>query len=85
MHTLTSELDGGESSASRPGRFTPRERVPGNHWIRGWVGLLGCLCRGNIYEFNTPSDASYWTHLVPLLHSLSNNVLPSTFLKNLIS
>jgi len=29
----TGELDGGEWSASRPGRFTP-----GNHWIRDWVG-----------------------------------------------
>jgi hypothetical protein len=37
-HSLTSALDGGEWSASRPGRFTPRERAPGTHWIRGWVG-----------------------------------------------
>jgi hypothetical protein len=32
-HSLTSALDGGEWSASRPGRFTPRERAPGTHWI----------------------------------------------------
>jgi len=25
-------------SASRPGRFTPRERAPGTHWIEGCVG-----------------------------------------------
>jgi hypothetical protein len=25
-------------SASRPGRFTPKERTPGTHWIGGWVG-----------------------------------------------
>jgi hypothetical protein len=30
---LTSALAGGEWSASRPGRFTPGERVPGIHWI----------------------------------------------------
>jgi hypothetical protein len=30
-------LDGGEWSASRPGRFTPRKRAPGTHWIGGWV------------------------------------------------
>jgi hypothetical protein len=24
--------------SSRPGRFTPKERAPGNHWIGGWVG-----------------------------------------------
>jgi hypothetical protein len=34
---LTSALDGGELSASRLGRFTPGERVPGTHWIGGWV------------------------------------------------
>jgi hypothetical protein len=34
---LTSALDGSEWSASRPGRFTPRERVPGTYWIGGWV------------------------------------------------
>jgi hypothetical protein len=32
------ELDGGEWSASRPGRFTPGLRVPGTHWIGGWEG-----------------------------------------------
>jgi hypothetical protein len=31
-------LDGGEWSASRPGRFTPRERSPSTHWIGGWMG-----------------------------------------------
>jgi hypothetical protein len=34
---LTSALAGGEWSASRPGRFTPRERASGTHWIEGWV------------------------------------------------
>jgi hypothetical protein len=38
MHSLTSALDGGEWSASRPGRFPPRDRAPGTHWIGGWVG-----------------------------------------------
>jgi hypothetical protein len=37
-HSLTSALDGGEWSASRPGRFTPKERAPGTHWIGGWMG-----------------------------------------------
>jgi hypothetical protein len=37
-HSLTSALDEGEWSTSRPGRFTPGERVPGTHWIGGWVG-----------------------------------------------
>jgi hypothetical protein len=38
MHSLTSALDGGEWSDSRPGHFTPRERDPGAHWIGGCVG-----------------------------------------------
>jgi hypothetical protein len=36
-HSLTSALDGGDLSASRPGRCTPRERVPGTYCIGGWV------------------------------------------------
>jgi hypothetical protein len=35
---LTSALDGGEWSVSRPGRFTLGERAPGTHWIECWVG-----------------------------------------------
>jgi hypothetical protein len=38
---LTSALDGGEWSASRPGRtFTPGERNPRTHWTGGWVYIL---------------------------------------------
>jgi hypothetical protein len=40
---LTSALVGGEWSTSRPGRFTPRERAPGTHWIGGWVDLRAGL------------------------------------------
>jgi hypothetical protein len=43
MHSLTSTLDGGEWSASRPGRFTPRERAPGTNWIGGWVSPRAVL------------------------------------------
>jgi hypothetical protein len=39
MQYLSSALDGGEWSASRPGRFTSKERAPSTHWIGGWVGL----------------------------------------------
>jgi hypothetical protein len=39
MHVfLTSALVGGEWSASRPGRFTPRVTAHGTHWIGGWMG-----------------------------------------------
>jgi hypothetical protein len=34
---LTSALDAGDWSASRPSRFTPGEIAPGTHWLRGWV------------------------------------------------
>jgi hypothetical protein len=36
-HFYTSAVDGGGWSGSRPCRFTPGERAPGTHWIRGWV------------------------------------------------
>jgi hypothetical protein len=42
-HSVTSALDGGEWSASRPERFTPRERAPDIHWIGGWVGPRAVL------------------------------------------
>jgi hypothetical protein len=40
---LTSALVGGEWSTSRPGRFTPREKGPGTHWIGSWVDLRAGL------------------------------------------
>jgi len=40
---LTSVLDGGEWSASRPGHFIPRKRARGTHWIGVWVGLRAGL------------------------------------------
>jgi hypothetical protein len=35
---LTTALDGGEWSASRPDCFISRERAPGTHWVGGLVG-----------------------------------------------
>jgi len=40
---LTSTLNRGEWSASRPGRFTHTERAPVSHWIGGWVGPRAVL------------------------------------------
>jgi hypothetical protein len=45
-YSLTSALDGGEWSASRSGRFTPRERASVIHWIGGWVGPRAVLENG---------------------------------------
>jgi hypothetical protein len=39
-HTfLALALEGGESSASCPNRFTPWVRALGTHWTGGWVDL----------------------------------------------
>jgi len=40
---LTSALDEGEWSASCPGRFMPKVRAAGTHWIVVWVGP-SCPC-----------------------------------------
>jgi hypothetical protein len=40
---LTSPLDGGEWSTSRPGRFTSWEIAADTHWIGRWVVPRACL------------------------------------------
>jgi hypothetical protein len=40
---LTSALDGGEWSASRPNCFICREKAPATHCIGGWVGPIAGL------------------------------------------
>jgi hypothetical protein len=51
---LTSAPGGGEWSVSRPGRFAPRERAPGTHWIGGWVGLRASLDAVAKEKFSCP-------------------------------
>jgi hypothetical protein len=71
----TSELDGGEWSASRPGRaFTRGDGTPGTHWTGGWVGTrtgLDTEARGKILcprrEPNTGRPARSQTLLLPEL------------------
>jgi hypothetical protein len=43
IHILLTSALVGEWSASRPGRFTPGERVPGTHWIGGLVDPTACV------------------------------------------
>jgi hypothetical protein len=52
-HSLTSALDAGEWSASRPGRFTPKEGSPFTHYIGGWVGPRASL--DTVVKRNIPS------------------------------
>jgi hypothetical protein len=60
MHSLTSEFDGGEWSASRP----PRERAPCNHWIEGWVGLRAGLDPVSKRKIPSPRRESNPDHAV---------------------
>jgi hypothetical protein len=65
-HSLTSALDGGEWSASRPGRFTPREGAPVTRWIGGWVLLLtwSAYASNNMY-----TNCRYCTCVLATLES----------------
>jgi hypothetical protein len=70
MHSLTSALDGGEWSASRPGRSTPRERVPGTHWVGGSVGPRAVL--NTVVKRRIPSprrELNHRTSIVQPYHS----------------
>jgi len=74
----TSALDGGEWSASRPGRaFTPGERTPGTHCTGGWVGPragLDTQDRGRSFVYGTKyfgmlyrnSSPWWWRQQAPL-------------------
>jgi len=56
---LTSALDGDEWSASRSGRFTPRERATGTQWIGGWVApsvVLNAVVERKIPSHRLDSD-----------------------------
>jgi hypothetical protein len=77
---LTSALDGGEWSASRPGRDLPLGKGPGTHCTGGWVGpragldtedrgKILCPCRGSnpdLYWLSYPGSI--------LMNVLSKNI-----------
>jgi hypothetical protein len=83
-HSLTSTLDGGEWSASRPGRFTPKERAPGTHWIGGWVGLragLDAVVKGKIpspSRESNPRTPIIQTFIILILMA-TVGIVPETF------
>jgi hypothetical protein len=87
---LTSALDGVEWSASRTGRFTPRERAPGTHWIGGWVGPRAVLDTVVKREIPSPQRESNSDHPIvqPIASSrifLSVHILKTKLYKTTIS
>jgi hypothetical protein len=64
-HFLTLALAGGEWSALRPGRFTPKERAPGTHRIGGWMDPGARLDDGEKRKFLTLPGLELRTHRRP--------------------
>jgi hypothetical protein len=74
-----------------PGRFTPRERVPGTHWIGGWVGPRAGGEEKNSQhlpglepKITQPVAQSYTTELSWLLTHPINEYMKVKFKPNLI-
>jgi hypothetical protein len=69
--SLTSALDWGEWSASRPSRFTPRERASGTHWIGGWVGPRAVL--DAVVKRKIPSPRRESNPRTPIVHPVAQH------------
>jgi hypothetical protein len=69
VHSLTSALEGGEWSASRPSRFTPSERVPGIHWIEVWVGPRAVL--DTVVKRKIPCRCREWNPRTPIIQPVA--------------
>jgi hypothetical protein len=61
MHSLASALDGGEWSASHPGRFTPMERASEGGWV-GSRAVLDAAVKRKISSPRRESKLIYWIH-----------------------
>jgi hypothetical protein len=71
---LTAALDGGERSASCPGRFTQ-----GNHWIGGWVGPRTGLDDVEYWKFfNLPGLELRPLDLQPAASRYTDWAIPAT-------
>jgi hypothetical protein len=68
-HSLTSAPDRCEWTASRPDRFTSRERTPGTHWIGGWVGPRTGL--DAVVKRKIPSPHREWNPTTPIVPARS--------------
>jgi hypothetical protein len=80
-HYSTSVLDGGEWSASRPGRFTPTERAPGTHWIGGRVSPRAVL--DAVVKRKIPSPRREWNSRTPIVQPVAQTTLSSTLTWNI--
>jgi hypothetical protein len=68
-HSLTSALERGEWSASRPGRFTSRERTSGTYWTGGWVGPRAVL--DVVVKRKIPSPCRESNHRTPIVQPVA--------------
>jgi hypothetical protein len=79
-HSLSSALDEGEWSVSRPGRFNCMGRAPGTHWIGGWVGPRAVL--DAVVKRKTPSPSRESNPRTPIVQPLAERytdwVVPNT-------
>jgi hypothetical protein len=66
---LTSAQDGGEWSASRPGRFIPRGSAPDTHWIAGWVDPRAVL--DTVLKRKIPSPHREWNPRTPIVQPVA--------------
>jgi hypothetical protein len=70
-HSLTLALDGGEWSASRPGRFTSREESPVTHWIGRCLGSRAGLDVVSKRKIPSPCQDSNPEHPVAQSYSVA--------------
>jgi hypothetical protein len=82
-HSFTSALDGGEWSASCPGRFISRERAPSTHWIGGWVGPRAVL--DAVVKRKIPSPRLESNPITPIVHPVVSRYTDWAIAASLIS
>jgi 4-amino-4-deoxy-L-arabinose transferase-like glycosyltransferase len=67
---MTSALEGGEWSVSRPGRFTPGKKPPGTHWLGGWVAPRAGL--DAVEKRKIPSLLRESNPPIPIVHPVAS-------------
>jgi hypothetical protein len=72
---LTSALDRGEWSASRPSYFTSGEESPGTHWIGGWVDPKAGLDATGKKQFLALLGTELRPYFIPVYLNISELML----------